>query len=80
MTSQRFSKFRYASPATFYPLAGHLQPLFMSLAVVSVFIEMGGYGIYVWGSFGACALAMATEPWLIAREHRRIVQRAEDPR
>ena len=26
--------FRFASPATFYPLAGRLQPLFMSLAVV----------------------------------------------
>jgi heme exporter protein C len=30
----RFSLFRFASPATFYPLAGRLQPFFMALAIV----------------------------------------------
>lgn len=30
------------------------------------FFAMGGYGLYVWGSFGACALLMAAEP-LLAR-------------
>lgn len=28
------------------------------------FFAMGGYGFYVWGSFGACALVMIVEPWL----------------
>jgi heme exporter protein D len=30
----------------------------MSLAE---FLSMGGYGFYVWGSYAACALAMAAE-------------------
>ncbi|HJV61497.1 MAG TPA: heme ABC transporter permease CcmC [Albitalea sp.] len=34
MSNQRFSAFHFASPATFYPLAGRAQPLFMALAVV----------------------------------------------
>ena len=25
------------------------------------FLAMGGYALYVWGSFGACALVMAAE-------------------
>jgi len=33
------------------------------------FFAMGGYGFYVWGSFGTCALAMIAEPWLA--HHRR---------
>lgn len=29
---------------------------------------MRGYGLYVWGSFGACAVAMIVEPlWVRAR-------------
>jgi heme exporter protein C len=31
---QRFNTFHYASPATFYPLAGRLQPLFAALALI----------------------------------------------
>jgi heme exporter protein C len=35
MSSPRpFSLFHFASPATFYPLAGRLQPFFMALAIV----------------------------------------------
>ena len=26
---------------------------------------MGGYGLYVWGSFGACALLLVMEPLLV---------------
>jgi heme exporter protein D len=33
------------------------------------FIAMGGYGLYVWGSFGMCALVLAGE--LIALRLRR---------
>ena len=35
------------------------------------FFDMGGYGLYVWGSYGATALLMALEPWLAARRRRR---------
>ena len=35
------------------------------------FFEMGGYGLYVWGSYGATALLMALEPWLAARPRPR---------
>ena len=35
------------------------------------FLAMGGYGPYVWGSFGmACAL-MALEVWALARRERQ---------
>jgi heme exporter protein D len=38
------------------------------------FLAMGGYAFYVWGSVGACALAMLVEPWVIRSNHRRIVR------
>lgn len=31
------------------------------------FIAMGGYGLYVWGSLGVCALVMALEMALLWR-------------
>jgi len=40
---------------------------------VSEFFAMGGYAPYVWGSVGACALAMLVEPWALAARHRRLV-------
>ena len=39
---------------------------------VDAFLAMGGYALYVWGSFGACALAMVAEPWLLRRQHRAL--------
>jgi len=39
----------------------------------SEFFAMGGYAGYVWGSMGACALAMAVESWMLRRRHRRLV-------
>ena len=38
------------------------------------FFAMGGYGLYVWGSFGACALAMAIEPLLLAKRRREVLR------
>ncbi|MDQ1314533.1 MAG: heme exporter protein [Pseudomonadota bacterium] len=35
------------------------------------FWAMGGYGLYVWGSFGMTALCVAGEIWLL-RRHRRL--------
>ncbi len=34
---------------------------------VGEFFAMGGYALYVWGSFGACALLMSVEPFLARR-------------
>ena len=34
---------------------------------VGEFFAMGGYALYVWGSFGACALLMVAEPFLARR-------------
>ena len=33
----------------------------------SDFLAMGGYGLYVWGSFGVNVLIMAIEPIVVAR-------------
>jgi heme exporter protein D len=46
---------------------------------VSEFVAMGGYGFYVWGSLGACALAMSIEPWLLRRRHRQLVRGLRRP-
>jgi heme exporter protein D len=35
------------------------------------FVHMGGYGLYVWGSYGVCLLALALEVWLAHRRERR---------
>ena len=35
----------------------------------SDFFAMGGYGFYVWGSFGVSALALVAEVWLVRRRH-----------
>lgn len=36
------------------------------------FFAMGGYGLYVWGSFGVCALAMTIEPLLVWRRLKSV--------
>jgi heme exporter protein D len=38
------------------------------------FFAMGGYALYVWGSFGVCALALALEPYLLSRRRRAILR------
>jgi heme exporter protein D len=38
------------------------------------FFAMGGYALYVWGSFGVCAAAMIIEPLLVARRNREILR------
>ena len=38
------------------------------------FFAMGGYALYVWGSFGACALALALETMLVGRRHGAAVR------
>ncbi len=41
----------------------------------SEFLDMGGYGFYVWGSYGAAALLMTLEVLWVRRRRRTIVQR-----
>jgi heme exporter protein D len=38
------------------------------------FFAMGGYGLYVWGSFGVTAFALALEVWLIRRRKQAAMQ------
>jgi len=38
----------------------------------SEFLAMGGYALYVWGSFGICAIALIVEPLLLGRRRRSI--------
>ncbi|MDR0233191.1 MAG: heme exporter protein CcmD [Zoogloeaceae bacterium] len=41
----------------------------------SDFLHMGGYGLYVWGSFGMTALVMVVETWLAARQAKAVRRR-----
>jgi len=36
------------------------------------FLQMGGYGLYVWGSFGMCALVLAAECRGLAQRRRAL--------
>lgn len=38
------------------------------------FLAMGGYALYVWGSFGVCALLMIMEPIVVRQRHRNILR------
>ncbi|UCD69084.1 MAG: heme exporter protein CcmD [Betaproteobacteria bacterium] len=42
----------------------------MNWGSVSEFFAMGGYGLYVWGSYGVTALALAMEIVLVLRRAR----------
>ena len=39
------------------------------------FFAMGGYGLYVWGSFGVSALAIAIEILMLAERRKRALLR-----
>ena len=39
---------------------------------------MGGYGLYVWGSYGVTLAWMLLEPALAAQRHRRARRALED--
>ena len=41
----------------------------------SDFLAMGGYGFYVWGSFGATPLILAVEPILAVRRRTQLIAR-----
>lgn len=39
------------------------------------FLNMGGYALYVWGSFGMTAFLMVVEPLLVRGRRRSTLQR-----
>lgn len=43
----------------------------------SEFFAMGGYGLYVWGSFGICAAAMIAEPLLLRHRRNQIIRQLQ---
>ena len=40
------------------------------------FAAMGGYGLYVWGSYGVALLLMTLEPFLAVRRRRLALEAA----
>ncbi|MEC5387560.1 heme exporter protein CcmD [Uliginosibacterium sp. H3] len=52
----------------------------------SAFIDMGGRGAFVWGSYGVTFLLIVAELWLLSRRRRdtlqrlRRLQQLEEPR
>jgi heme exporter protein D len=38
---------------------------------MSNYFSMGGHGLYIWGSYGVCALVMAVEAVLVMQRQRR---------
>ncbi|BAO43467.1 heme exporter protein CcmD [Thiolapillus brandeum] len=42
---------------------------------LSEFFNMGGYALYVWGSFGVTALLMIIEPILVHQRRKAVIQR-----
>ena len=49
----------------------------MSGPAVSAFFSMGGYALYVWGSLGMCAAAMALELWQLRLRRRQLLRQAD---
>ena len=47
----------------------------MNWSSVSDFLAMGGYGFYVWSSFGACALAMLAECLSLRQREKQVKAR-----
>jgi len=41
----------------------------------SEFFAMGGYGLYVWSSFGVCALVLLLEPLVIRARNKAVIRR-----
>ncbi|WP_231968566.1 heme exporter protein CcmD [Polynucleobacter necessarius] len=44
------------------------------------FFAMGGYALYVWSSFGVCALVLLIEPLSIRMRNKVIIQRIKQER
>lgn len=44
------------------------------------FLHMGGYGLFVWGSYAMALLVMVAEPVLAQRRHRRALAEVTEGR
>ena len=42
----------------------------MTWGSVGEFLHMGGYGLYVWGSYGVTFAALVIEAWMLVRRER----------
>lgn len=42
------------------------------------FVQMGGYGLYVWGSYAVTLALMLAEPLMVARRRRRALESVRD--
>ena len=45
---------------------------------LSDFIAMGGYGVYVWGSYALALALMVIEPWLAVRRNRQALRALDE--
>ncbi len=45
----------------------------------SEFFAMGGYGLYVWGSYAVTVAWMLLEPWLVRRRHAQALRAVSTP-
>jgi heme exporter protein D len=45
---------------------------------LSDFLAMGGYGLYVWGSMGACLLVCIMEPLTLNLKRRALLSEARE--
>ncbi len=45
------------------------------MSQIAEFFDMGGYALYVWGSFGVTALLMIIEPILVRKRRAGILRR-----
>jgi len=50
----------------------------MNWGSLGEFLAMGGYGLYVWGSFGMCALVLGAECRGVAQRRKALRQRPLD--
>lgn len=41
----------------------------------NAFWAMGGYALYVWGSFGATLACIVGEVWRVRRQRRQVISR-----
>lgn len=48
----------------------------MNWASFDQFLHLGGYGLYVWGSYGVALALMTAEPLLARHRHRTALQSA----
>lgn len=48
----------------------------MNWGSLSEFIDMGGYAVYVWGSYGAAVLLVVAELLFLRQRRRRAQQQA----